>query len=301
MVHMVLSRMRRLACLPLLLTFACAAGCASNRGSVVAPSDGAVAPVDVPRAADRPDTPAPTTDARASGPPTDVAPATPDAQRPDADTTAARVLIYTRATGFVHASTRTAAERLAAAAIAAGVDAQISDDPSLFTASGLAPFRGVVLIATSGAPFGEGAQGTAGVRALATFVRAGGGLIGIENATNAYNDNPEYVGLLGAIFNGHPGDVRTTDCTPVREHPAVAALPARWTVKDEFYVSRNFRSDNQVILRCGAEELPISWVRQEGLGRIFFTALGHPPEAWTQGRLVPDHVLPGLLWALGGR
>jgi type 1 glutamine amidotransferase len=43
---------------------------------------------------------------------------------------------------------------------------------------------------------------------------------------------------------------------------------------------------------------PISWVRDEGSGRVFYTALGHYDQEWTTPPLVDGHVLPGLLWAM---
>jgi type 1 glutamine amidotransferase len=47
-------------------------------------------------------------------------------------------------------------------------------------------------------------------------------------------------------------------------------------------------------------------VREEGAGRVFYTALGHDDARWTapmdaaaaNSRLVEDHVVPALLWAM---
>jgi type 1 glutamine amidotransferase len=70
-------------------------------------------------------------------------------------------------------------------------------------------------------------------------------------------------------------------------------------VTDEIYYFTKFRMDNIVVLRCGSDRRPISWVRQEMAGRFFYTALGHSKEIWNMPPLVDGHVLPGLLWAMG--
>jgi type 1 glutamine amidotransferase len=209
------------------------------------------------------------------------------------------VLIFTRSTGYVHKSTPTAALAIAKAANSAGITADIGEDPAYFTPASLKRYKAVVLLATAGEPLGT--PGTEAIAALIAFVRGGGGLVGIENATNAHVKAPDFVALLGAIFNGHPGGLRTTTCEKTGDHPSVARLPASITVTDEIYAFKDLRPDNQIVLRCGDgdDKIPVAWYRAEGAGRIFFSALGHRPEQWTEPPLVVDHVLPGVLWAMG--
>jgi type 1 glutamine amidotransferase len=207
------------------------------------------------------------------------------------------VLIFTRSTGYVHKSTPTAALAIGKAATSAGLTADISDNPAYFTPASLRRYRAVVLLATAGEPLGS----PEAVAALIAYVHGGGGLVGIENATNAHVKSREFVALLGAVFNGHPGGVRTTTCEKQGDHPSVTGLPASITVTDEIYVFKDMRADNQVVLRCGDADnkVPVAWYRQEGAGRIFFSALGHRPEQWNEPPLVDGHVLPGILWAMG--
>jgi type 1 glutamine amidotransferase len=207
----------------------------------------------------------------------------------------ARVLIYTRTTGQRHDSIPTAAAAISRAAKAAGLAPETSEDPAKFTTASLAVYGAIVLVATTGEPFGPG---TTGVDALSAFVKGGGALVGIENATHAYDTNNTYVSLLGGDFIGHPGDYTTATCTKEGTHPSVAMLPASFRVTDEIYAFSKYRMDNQVVLRCADDHRPVSWYREEGAGRVFYTALGHSNESWTQPPLVDQHVLPGLLWAL---
>src|SRR5689334_11532371 len=111
----------------------------------------------------------------------------PVAARPDEEPA---VLIFTRSTGYVHKSTPTAALAIARAANSAGVTADISDNPAYFTPASLRRYRAVVLVATAGEPLGS--PGTEAIAALTAFIRGGGGLVGIENATNAHVKDPGF-------------------------------------------------------------------------------------------------------------
>ena len=150
-------------------------------------------------------------------------------------------------------------------------------------------------------------------------MQGGGALIGIEDASHCYDGqfnghhaSAPYVSLLGADFTGHPGDVAPATCTTMGTHPSVASLPAAFGTIDEIYSFREFRADNQVVLTCESSGdsthtvRPVSWYRQEGAGRYFYTALGHLDASWTMpmdpkapnSRLIEDHILPALLWAM---
>jgi type 1 glutamine amidotransferase len=223
-----------------------------------------------------------------------------DAGTPDAGGDVAsrgnKVLLYTKSTGFVHDSTVTAAAAIAKAAAAAGLVTETSADPAKFQPAALAQYAGVVLIATAGEPLGS--PGTAEVQTLVAWVRAGGGFVAIENANHAYDNNADFIGLIGGDFNGHSG-LGPDYCYKEGDNPSVVKLPATFPVTDEIYYFTKFRMDNQVVLRCASDRRPISWVRQEGAGRIFYTALGHSKEIWNMPPLVDGHVLPGLLWTMG--
>jgi hypothetical protein len=235
-----------------------------------------------------------------------------------------RILVYAVTTGFRHGSIGPAAKAIADEAAKFGLttdEVGVANpgnvpDPTKLTATALAQYGAVVLLANSGEPFGYPA--TMEIQNLIDYVRAGGALVGIEDATHCYdgtfNGHPAsgpYVALVGADFTGHPGGVAPATCTKVGTHPSVAHLPASFKVTDEIYAFSKFRTDNQVVLSCVSSTAtgtvrPISWVREEGAGRYFYTALGHNDVEWTApldpaaatSRLVSDHIMPALLWAM---
>jgi type 1 glutamine amidotransferase len=236
-----------------------------------------------------------------------------------------KVLIYGVTTGFRHGSIPAAANAITTAAMTHGLttelvgctDATNHADPTKLTAEALAQYGAVILLANSGEPFGYPA--TQEIQNLVDYVQHGGALVAIEDADHCYdgqfNGHPAsqpYVNLIGNDFVGHPGGVAPATCTKMGTSPAVAQLPATFGTTDEIYATTMFRMDNQVVLTCvssgdGTHTMrPVSYVREEGTGRMFYTALGHDDARWTApmdaqqptSRLVEDHVIPALLWAM---
>jgi type 1 glutamine amidotransferase len=236
-----------------------------------------------------------------------------------------KVLIYGVTTGFRHGSITAGAMALTAAAAKFGLvteavgvtDATNTPDATKFTAASLAQYGAIVLLANSGEPIGYPA--TQEIKNLHDYVQGGGALVAIEDATHCYDGSfnnhpadPLWIPLMGGDFIGHPGGVAPATCTTVGPHPSVMQLPANFTTTDEVYQFSKLNPNNQVVLTCvssGASTptvRPVSWVRTEGAGRVFYTALGHTDAVWTAPmeaaaattRLVENHVLPGLLWTM---
>ena len=243
----------------------------------------------------------------------------------DAGPRSDKILIYGVTTGFRHGSITAAATAITKAVMTMGLttelvgctDATNKADPTKLTVTALAGYGAVILLANSGEPYGYPA--TTEIQNLVDYVHNGGALIGIEDADHCYdgqfNGHPEsqpYVNLIGNDFVGHPGGVAPATCTKAGTNPSVAQLPATFGTTDEIYAESMFRMDNQTVLTCvssgdGTHTVrPISYVREEGAGRVFYTALGHDDARWTapmdataaNSRLVEDHVVPALLWAM---
>jgi hypothetical protein len=235
-----------------------------------------------------------------------------------------KILIYGVTTGFRHGSITAAANAITAAAATHGLTTELvgctnatnTPAPTKLTAQAFAGYGAVILLANSGEPFGYPA--TTEIQNLVDYVKNGGALVAIEDADHCYdgqfNGHPAsqpYVNLIGNDFVGHPGGVAPARCTKVGTHPSVMQLPATFGTTDEIYQT-TFRMDNQVVVTCVSSGTtvptmrPISYVREEGAGRMFYTALGHNDAVWTapmdaaaaNTRLVEDHVIPALLWAM---
>ncbi|MFH8389554.1 MULTISPECIES: ThuA domain-containing protein [unclassified Streptomyces] len=213
-----------------------------------------------------------------------------------------RVLVYTRTTGYRHDSIPAAVGAVRALGREHGFEADATEDPAAFEAP-LDPYAAVVFLSTSGEVLTP-----PGRDRLAAHVEDGGGFIGVHAAACTEYDWPHYGELLGARFDRHPdlqpGRVLVED----RGHPATRLLPPVWEFTDEWYDFRsNPRDTDGVRVLARADETsyrgggmgadhPLVWCREQGAGRVFYTALGHTAEAYEDPHF-RRHLLGGILWA----
>jgi type 1 glutamine amidotransferase len=148
-------------------------------------------------------------------------------------------------------------------------------------------------------------------QSILEFVRSGKGIVGIHAATAAFQNWPEYGEMIGGYYGGHIyEDVAIKLDDP--QHPVNACFNGRpWRIKDEIYISREpySREKLRVLLSLDLEQMPdpgkrpdrdyaVSWVRQYGEGRVFYTTLGHAVETYWNP-LFLEHVLAGIQFATG--
>jgi type 1 glutamine amidotransferase len=214
------------------------------------------------------------------------------------------VLVFTRTTGFRHASIEDGVAAIRELGVANGFTVEATEDPTRIAEGALERFQVVVFLSSTGEPLDPAQRD-----ALQRWVGRGGGWVGVHAAADAMYDWPWYGDLVGAWFRRHPrvqqATVRITD----REHPSTRSLPTAWTRTDEWYDFRdNPRGRAQVLAvvdestyqggGMGADH-PVSWCHQLGRGRSWYTALGHTKASWSEP-LFLAHVLGGIRWAAGG-
>jgi len=209
-----------------------------------------------------------------------------------------RFLVFSRTAAFRHDAIGPAIAVIEQLGAARGFEVVATEDPAVFSPDGLAGVDAVVFLMTTGDVLDEDQQA-----ALETYVEQGGGFAGVHSAADTEYDWPWYGELVGAWFRSHPavqpGEVAVADA----DHPSTARLPARWTATDEWYdFRRNVRGVAHVLLTIDEStytggamggDHPIAWCRDVGLGRSWYTALGHTAEQWATAEL-QAHVLGGL-------
>lgn len=47
-----------------------------------------------------------------------------------------------------------------------------------------------------------------------------------------------------------------------------------------------------------SKDIPITWVRQYGKGKVFYCGLGHPPEVWSR-KDIRQMWLEAIKWTMG--
>jgi len=148
-------------------------------------------------------------------------------------------------------------------------------------------------------------------QSILEYVRSGKGLVGIHAATAALQGWREYGSVIGGFYAGHIlQDVTIKLDDPA--HPVNACFQGGpFTVKDEVYIfgepysRRNVRVLASLDLGRMADpqkrpdkDYAVSWVRAEGQGRVFYTALGHEPDVYWNPQFL-RHLLAGVQFALG--
>jgi len=138
---------------------------------------------------------------------------------------------------------------------------------------------------------------------LTRFVEEGGGFIPVHSASACFGNEPRFTKLVGGKFAHHQGkDFQTALVKP--DHPAMKDVK-EFTAWDETYVHSD-QSDDRNILMVRKPEgddnitqpEPWTWTREQGQGRVFYTASGHDQRVW---QLAEFHQLlkSGILWAVG--
>ena len=232
----------------------------------------------------------------------------------DAAPSRPRLIVLTRTEGYRHDSIPAAADAIRVLGEAMGLEVVVPSDETPVSVTSLDYAAAVVLLSTTG-DFLESTEQTA----VAEFVAAGGGLIGIHAAADAEYDWPGYPVVLGAWFAGHPAVQEATVHVTAPEHPAVSGLPGTFTRTDEWYNFRPatnaacpgpacdpFHAEGVTVLLTvdeasyegGAmgERHPIAWAHTPSAGRVFYTAMGHATESYTDPTFL-EHLRLGLRWA----
>jgi type 1 glutamine amidotransferase len=182
-----------------------------------------------------------------------------------------------------------------------------SEDPAVLTDENLENYAAVGMINTCFSPFGENQTGDGpAAQALQNFVQAGGGLFGTHCASVAFqsvNPPPLYSELLGGrassqYFEG------TSNCRKEGEHATVAALPATFEYVGNLDATDFIAEDTTVLVHCtwsdpGLTDIPVSWLRTEGAGRVFFTSFGKVDADLMNATIGDNHILAGLAWVVG--
>ena len=181
------------------------------------------------------------------------------------------------------------------------------DELDRLTPTSVRAHRAIVFFTTGELPIAAAVR-----QAMFQSIRDGGGFVGVHSATDTWYTIPEYRELLGATFDGHPWRQRVRLVVEDRTHPATRQLGDTFEISDEIYQFRDWsRSQVHVLLRLDQNSVDarrgkradgdyvLAWTKTYGRGRIIYTALGHEPAVWADGRF-QAHLLGAIQWALGG-
>jgi type 1 glutamine amidotransferase len=153
---------------------------------------------------------------------------------------------------------------------------------------------------------------------LLQFIRGGGGFVGIHAATDCLRDSDTYLEMIGGQFWQHPwnGDQMVAVRVEEPKHPLIRGIFSgdKFRVGDEIYQFREpfSRRNQKVLLSINIEksdaphlpllredrDYPVSWIREYGKGRVFYSSLGHRKETYGNSQIL-ECWLRGLQFVLG--
>jgi type 1 glutamine amidotransferase len=159
-----------------------------------------------------------------------------------------------------------------------------------------------VFLSTTGDVLNEEQQ-----QAFQWFIGTGKSFLGIHAAVDTEYDWPWYNELAGAYFANHPKPQTGVFSNLKKENPAMQGWPASFSRFEELYNFKSVKVDwKDVILAVDEKSYtggqmgefhPMAWCRKFGGGKMFYTALGHHPETYSD----PDfrnHISGALKWLL---
>jgi len=219
-----------------------------------------------------------------------------------------RVLLFTYTTGYRHASIEPGSKAIIAMGRQQRITIVRSEDPDVFSSAGLGGYDGIIFLSTTTDPKKPESEWFQGERrtALQEFVHRGGGIVGIHGASDSHYHWPWYQQLIGAHFLRHPqgtptGTIKIFD----RTHPSTRGLPPKINRTDEWYYFDDYNPEMHLLVTLdpqtiGQEDVnpnPISWTHTFEGARVFYTAMGHTEESYSDPNFM-KHLAGGLNWVL---
>jgi type 1 glutamine amidotransferase len=211
------------------------------------------------------------------------------------------VLVFSKTAGFRHDAIPQGIAMIRELGAANNFTVTATEDAAQFT--NLAQYEAVVFLNTTGDVLNTTQQA-----AFESYIRGGGGYVGIHSAADTEYDWPFYGQLVGAYFASHPAIQQATVRVENRAHQATQHLGSSWVRTDEWYNFRtNVRSTARVLATLdestysggsmGADH-PHTWCQVVQGGRSFYTGAGHTQASYSEPAF-RSLVLGGIRYSAG--
>ena len=173
-----------------------------------------------------------------------------------------------------------------------GINLTYTSDPDDLNADYLSYFDGVMIYAN------HDEITSAQEKALRDFVEGGRALIPLHSASFCFRNSDWFVKAVGGQFKSHGVGDFTVDIIDA-SHPVMDGV-SEFETWDETYVHSQLNPDMTVLMERveGDHREPWTWVREQGKGRVFYTAYGHDERTWSKPEF-HQLVANGVMWAVG--
>jgi type 1 glutamine amidotransferase len=135
-------------------------------------------------------------------------------------------------------------------------------------------------------------------------------VIGLHAAADSHYLWGWYGQMMGGYFERHPKGTPKGVVTVIDAgHPATAKLPKTLERNDEWYYYKDFDPTVRVLVTIDPRTIgdtgeadvnpnPLVWCHDFGGGRVFYSALGHTNESWSEPYMI-DLMTGALAYAVG--
>jgi type 1 glutamine amidotransferase len=177
---------------------------------------------------------------------------------------------------------------------------------------------------------GKPAMTPKGKQTLLDAVQKGMGFVGVHAASDTFHTPPDppdlsnryiahgdqedpYLRMLGGEFIVHGREPRLQDANLIvndPKFPGLEGVTSPVSFNEEWYSLKDFMPDLHAILTLDTHGMkgecyqrspyPVTWARQQGKGRVFYTAMGDRPENW-KNEFFLNLLAGGIRWAIGHR
>ncbi len=156
------------------------------------------------------------------------------------------------------------------------------------------------------------------------WIEAGGNFAAMHSGGDTFHGFKGYLEMLQCEFKTHGPQVSAELIAGDKAHPANGGIGETWNLSmEEMYEFKDGSHDrekiralwylrNHPVKKDQAGYNPVSWCRNAGKGRVFYTSLGHREDLWSDDPAMPNrknsveiskqyqaHILGGIKWALG--
>jgi hypothetical protein len=215
-----------------------------------------------------------------------------------------KVLVYSKTGGFTHTEAILAGKpMLTAMGMKQGFEVAFSEDPADVNAQNLAQYEVFFGLNPTGGNLGDAQKADF----EAWMTTKNGAFAGVHSSTDHENHWAFWSEVTGQYFNDHDfcctqqniqWDAGATDFV------AVVGLPSPWSRSEEWYkfntaaawsAKPGFKILSRVTTSGGGTR-PVSFVREWGNFRSFYTSLGHQDTTYSDPQFI-RHVAAGIMWA----
>lgn len=164
-----------------------------------------------------------------------------------------------------------------------------------------------------------------GKEALFDYVRGGKGFVGLHSACDTFHTNNEskkgperyvnhgkdadpYVCFIGGEFIIHGAQQKAVNKVINPKFPGFEEAGDSFEFHEEWYSLKDFNPDIHALTVIDSPSMkgkmyerppyPTGWARREGKGRVYYTAMGHREDIWTNATF-QNIVVGAIRWTAG--